>query len=158
MISYESNSSDQQKGDYAVFEVELPNDKEEKRDNLYLFCFDISKLNRNFQFIICVGGVFLFYLLYGYYQVIFSRYKNLKVCSCYLWVSVTRDIQKLDFCIAFVSIIMSLSAATFLAKAKQFRLKWISIVECRILVTLARFLNQSIIFTLSLKVTCTAKQ
>ena len=84
MISYESNSSDQQKGDYAVFEVEVPKGKEEKRDNLYLFCFDISKLNRNFQFIICVGGVFLFYLLYGYYQVIFSRYKNLKVCNCYL--------------------------------------------------------------------------
>lgn len=79
MISYEINSNDQQKGDYAVFEVEPPNtdNKGEERNQLYLFCFDISKLNRNFQFIICVGGVFLFYLLYGYYQVILNGYKNL---------------------------------------------------------------------------------
>ena len=83
MISYESNSNDQQKGDYAVFEVEPPNNKQEERDHLYLFCFDISKLNHSFQFIICVGGVFLFYLLYGYYQVILCGYKNLKVYKYY---------------------------------------------------------------------------
>ncbi|XP_012558247.1 adenosine 3'-phospho 5'-phosphosulfate transporter 2 isoform X1 [Hydra vulgaris] len=35
---------------------------------LLLFNFDISKLSISFQFLLCVGGVFLCYLPYGYFQ------------------------------------------------------------------------------------------
>ena len=38
-------------------------------EKLLLFNIDISKFSKSLQFVICVGGVFFFYLLYGYFQV-----------------------------------------------------------------------------------------
>lgn len=39
------------------------------KNELLVFGFDISRFSKLVQFVICVGGVFFFYLLYGYYQV-----------------------------------------------------------------------------------------
>lgn len=40
-------------------------------DHVYLFTLNISKYPKSLQLIICVFGTFLFYIVYGYFQVKF---------------------------------------------------------------------------------------
>jgi len=50
---------------------------------LILGC-DISIYSKKIQFIICVGGIFVFYLLYGYYQELIFRTEGFKPFGWYL--------------------------------------------------------------------------
>ncbi len=38
-------------------------------DEIWILCFNVTRCTRTVQFLVCTGGVFIFYLLYGYMQV-----------------------------------------------------------------------------------------
>lgn len=58
---------------------------EENNSSQLLLCgIDMSYLPRGGQFIVCIGGVFLFYLLYGYYQELIFSIPGFKLHGWYL--------------------------------------------------------------------------
>ena len=44
------------------------------KERLYVLGIPLHKLSRQAQFLVCVSGVMVFYLLYGYTQVSYSVY------------------------------------------------------------------------------------
>lgn len=49
-----------------------------------IFCCDLSEYSSNIQFIICCGGVFVLYLLYGYFQELIFSLDGFKPHGWYL--------------------------------------------------------------------------
>lgn len=68
-----NSSSDLQRSKPNQIEISIQSqrDKEEATCNreLVILGFSLDSLPRSAQFLICCGGVFLFYLIYGYVQV-----------------------------------------------------------------------------------------
>ena len=74
--------TDLQKGrpDHTTIAIQNEGSKEdsESRKHLVVLGISLDSLPRATQFLVCCGGVFLFYLIYGYVQVR-NRYKIINI-------------------------------------------------------------------------------
>lgn len=82
--------TDLQKGrpDHTTIAIQNGGSKEdsESRKQLVVLGISLDSLPRATQFLVCCGGVFLFYLIYGYVQVM-NRYKimNIEASKNHYW-------------------------------------------------------------------------
>lgn len=53
-------------------------------DDVVVLGMNLSKFNKLTQFFICVAGVFVFYLIYGYLQELIFSVEGFKSCGWYL--------------------------------------------------------------------------
>ena len=63
---------------------------ETKKQELKILCFDLSLLPTLAQFLLCCGGVFFFFLIYGYCQVKWKKSVVLMWCALFvrlLWIA-----------------------------------------------------------------------
>ncbi|XP_074641762.1 adenosine 3'-phospho 5'-phosphosulfate transporter 2-like isoform X2 [Tubulanus polymorphus] len=90
-LRYKGNNKDRKiininpkTSDLGEVKISIPVDRKEKAEDLKILGIDIGKYSEISQFFICVLGVFVFYLIYGYFQELIFKLEGFRPYGWYL--------------------------------------------------------------------------
>lgn len=72
------------RSEVIVVDAVKKNDDEKEREEVKIFCFDLTYYNNTTQFLLCCAGVFVLYLVYGYLQELIFTLEGFKPYGWFL--------------------------------------------------------------------------